>query len=226
MGSGGGGGGNPAALSQQSAPMAGLPIAGGAGGDIDPFDYGFFQNFLPNIPAEGKGPAPSATGLTAEMFKYLSPSGNSPDAMKNQLAAAVAGGTQGGGLRDQLIWGQGAAPQTMGANGSPAGPETPAFGNAKTYGEWLDKGGLAGMKASPNTPFPPASAAGEFLPGSTTMTAAGGGGPPKSTLPGWATMIGNPGSGNPWAGSPGNTTPGYATNYMNYMPMGSVTGGY
>lgn len=75
MGSSKGGGGNPAALSMAAAPMPGLPIAGKDSTIGNPFEYGKFQNFLPDIPAAGEGPAPSATGLTKEMFLYRSPSG-------------------------------------------------------------------------------------------------------------------------------------------------------
>ena len=75
MGSSKGGGGNPAMLASQAAPMPGLPIAGKDSTIGNPFEYGKFQNFLPDIPGEGEGPAPSATGLTKEMFLYKSPSG-------------------------------------------------------------------------------------------------------------------------------------------------------
>ena len=106
MGSdGGGGGGNPALLMQGGTPMPGLPVAGKDSNIGDPYDYGKFQNFLPDIPAEGK--APSATGLRPDMFKYRSPSGimaqnsgdqNSGDVgnqiqeLRNTLAQIQAGG--------------------------------------------------------------------------------------------------------------------------------------
>jgi hypothetical protein len=51
--------------------MPNVPIAGQ--GTPAPQDQGLFQSFLPNIPAAGQGPAPSATGLTSEMFKYRGP---------------------------------------------------------------------------------------------------------------------------------------------------------
>lgn len=72
---GGGGGGNPDTMFGNAAPMPDVPIAGQGGQTQDPFSYGQFQNFLPEIPGVGKGPAPSATGLTAEMFQYAPPGG-------------------------------------------------------------------------------------------------------------------------------------------------------
>jgi hypothetical protein len=74
MGSGGGGGGNPALLTQNAAPMGGLPIAGKDSNIGDPFNYGKFQNFLPDVPADGSA-MPLAHGLTANMFQYRSPNG-------------------------------------------------------------------------------------------------------------------------------------------------------
>jgi hypothetical protein len=85
MGSSGGGTGNPAFLSQGGAPIPGLPIRG-ANNQIDPTNYGQYQEFLPTagdpqwtgqlqIPKAGQGRAPSAQGLTAEMFQYRSPNG-------------------------------------------------------------------------------------------------------------------------------------------------------
>jgi len=74
MGSGGGGGGgNPALLMQNARPMQGLPVAGQGGGIGSPYEYGKFQNFLPDVKAEG--PNDMATGLRPEMFEYRSPSG-------------------------------------------------------------------------------------------------------------------------------------------------------
>ena len=112
-----GGDANPMFLSQGSAPIPNIPIAGQAG-ELKPHERGTFQNFLPEILAAGQGPNPSATGLTTEMLKYRSPqgvveaaSGGAPaaaapaaaapaaaaggaDAMRNQLAAIAA---EGGG---------------------------------------------------------------------------------------------------------------------------------
>src|SRR5580765_7826156 len=75
---------NPMFLSQGGVPMPNIPIAGQAG-ELKPQERGAFQEFLPEIsPAgssgyqimpAGQGPNPSARGLTAEMFKYRSPSG-------------------------------------------------------------------------------------------------------------------------------------------------------
>ena len=75
MGSGGGGGGNAGmmALMNQGRPMPGLPIAGQGGGIGNAYEYGKFQNFLPDVKAEG--PNDMATGLRPEMFEYRSPSG-------------------------------------------------------------------------------------------------------------------------------------------------------
>ena len=91
---GGGGGGNPQALMQQAAPMANIPIAGAPGNNVTPQNYGNFQSFLPDIPAAGGGPAPSATGLTNEMFTYKSPQGdvapNEADALRNEIAKLMA----------------------------------------------------------------------------------------------------------------------------------------
>jgi hypothetical protein len=84
MGSGGGGGGgNPGLLTQNAAPMQGLPIAGKDSTIGSPYDYGKFQNFLPDIPAEG--PAPSATGLKPDMFTYRSPSGKVDPSQNDQI---------------------------------------------------------------------------------------------------------------------------------------------
>lgn len=102
MGSSGGGGGNPAYLMMGGQPMPGLPIAG-QGPGIDPFKYGKFQSFLPDIPSqadiEGGARAPSATGLTNEMFTYKGPDGSVADS-----GAAPGGATSADiqGLRDQL----------------------------------------------------------------------------------------------------------------------------
>jgi hypothetical protein len=86
MGSSGGGGGNPAALMQGASPAPGLPVAGQGGGVGDPFEYGKFQNFLPEPQSEGENPL--ATGLRPEMFEYLSPGG--------------AGGAAPGGAGNQI----------------------------------------------------------------------------------------------------------------------------
>ena len=113
-----GGSANPMFLSQGVTPMPNVPIAGQAG-ELKPQERGTFQEFLPEIaPAgqagyqimpAGQGPNPSATGLTAEMFRYRSPQGvlstsSEVDSLRQQLAAAQAaaatpasGGGGGGG---------------------------------------------------------------------------------------------------------------------------------
>jgi hypothetical protein len=97
MTSSGDSGGNPAALLQGGTPMPGLPIAGQGGGIGDPYQYGQFQNFLPDIPSEG--PAPSATGLRPDMFQYKKPNGGVDpqiQQLRDQLAALTgAGGASG-----------------------------------------------------------------------------------------------------------------------------------
>jgi len=112
MGSGGGGGGgNPEALYENAAPMEGLPVAGAGSTIGSPWEYGQFQNFLPEIPAEG--PAPSATGLKPDMFQYKSPSGVVAEGGANgqieELRAALAklqaaGGAQNSDPNDQPYW--------------------------------------------------------------------------------------------------------------------------
>jgi hypothetical protein len=109
MGSGGGGGGgNPQALYQNAAPMKNLPIAGEGGGVGSPWEYGQFQNFLPDIKAEGQNPM--ATGLRPDMFKYKSPSGvvaesdtgNQIKELRDALAALQAGQTTGNEGKNQF----------------------------------------------------------------------------------------------------------------------------
>src|SRR4029077_20461060 len=106
MGSSGGGSGNPMFLSQGGTPIPGLPIAGQGAPNDNPRNFGSFQNFLPDIPPAGQGPAPLARGLTAEMLQYKSPQGNvvpgEVDKLRQQLAAlqsqvSSAGSAGGGG---------------------------------------------------------------------------------------------------------------------------------
>jgi hypothetical protein len=104
--SGGGGGGNPMALMGQNTPMPGLPIAGKDSSIGDPYEYGKFQNFLPDIKAEGMNDM--ATGLRPDMFNYNKPGANggtgadagggAGDQLRDALAAVVAGGGGGGGF--------------------------------------------------------------------------------------------------------------------------------
>lgn len=94
MGSSGGGGGNPSLMMQAASPMAGIPIAGQGGGVGNPFEYGYFQNFLPDAPAAGQ-PMQSATGLTSDMMQYRAPQSgqmapSNADLMRNELAALQA----------------------------------------------------------------------------------------------------------------------------------------
>jgi hypothetical protein len=104
-------------LSQGGAPMPNLPIAGQGAPNDNPQTYGSFQEFLPEIsPAgragnqilpAGQGPAPSATGLTSEMFRYRSPQGTGidPDAARAAAYArdpSLQGPGGGGDLRQQL----------------------------------------------------------------------------------------------------------------------------
>jgi hypothetical protein len=96
--SGGGGDDGMAmmALRGGGTPMPGLPIAGQGGGGVGyPYKYGQFQNFLPDIKAEG--PNDMATGLRPEMFDYKKPGGGA-------VAAGGGGNTDGQvqDLRDQL----------------------------------------------------------------------------------------------------------------------------
>jgi len=102
--SGGGDGGIGALLAMQAAnPMPGLPVAGANSTIGDPYDYGKFQNFLPDIQAEGQNP--SATGLRPDMFVYRSPKGvvdqsdlgSQITGLRNQLAQLQAAGGPGGG---------------------------------------------------------------------------------------------------------------------------------
>ena len=102
--SGDGSGGYFPGMFGAATPMPGLPIAGKDSAIGDPYEYGKFQNFLPDIKAEGRND--NATGLRPDMFIYKSPSGvvqqSSGDAqiqdLRNQLAALQAAqASQGGG---------------------------------------------------------------------------------------------------------------------------------
>jgi hypothetical protein len=117
MGSSGGddSSGLAALIAQRGAatPMPGLPVAGKDSTVGDPHEYGTFQNFLPDIQAEGVNP--SATGLRPEMFQYKKPQGVvDPEiqSLRDQLAslkaqgqgqsAAPAGNPQWAMLRSQM----------------------------------------------------------------------------------------------------------------------------
>lgn len=107
-----GGSANPAFLSQGGNPMPNIPIAGQAG-ELKPQERGSFQEFLPEVApagragyqinAAGGGRNPSATGLTADMFKYRSPTGIlTPGSSSGAAAAAPAAAAAGGGGSDDL----------------------------------------------------------------------------------------------------------------------------
>jgi hypothetical protein len=101
MGSSGGDSGNPMFLSQGGTPIPGLPIAGQGAPNDDPRAFGKFQSFLPDLPAAGGGPAPSATGLTSDMLQYRAPGAGSASSeinnLRQQLAALQVAGVSGGG---------------------------------------------------------------------------------------------------------------------------------
>jgi hypothetical protein len=87
MGSSDGGGGfNPLAFGA-ATPMPGLPVAGAGGTIGDPYEYGKFQNFLPDIKAEGVNDM--ATGLRPHMFNYTKP--NPGGAAGNSLTPGASG---------------------------------------------------------------------------------------------------------------------------------------
>lgn len=101
MGSSGDSGGNPSALYQNAAPMDGLPIAGKDSTIGDPFDYGKFQNFLPDLPSDGSK-APSATGLTADMLQFKSPRGGVGAAIQSAVDGGSGDKPAVGGAGDML----------------------------------------------------------------------------------------------------------------------------
>jgi len=176
--SGDGGGGNPMLMAMMGGrAMPGLPIAG-QGDTVDPFKYGKFQNFLPDIPAAGEGPAASATGLTSDMFKYRSPGGevsgdttstsNDIQALRNELAKLQQG--QGGG---------------GGGGGSPPFGYNPFDSLSPGYSGqgWGGGGGGGGFGPAANGLAPP--------PGAMQLpTPPGGWGP--GNVPGWP--AGGPGT--------------------------------
>lgn len=112
MGSDGGGGGNPQALYQNAAPMQGLPIVGKDSSAVgNPYDYGKFQNFLPDAGSDGKYPV--ARGLSPDMFTYKSPSGTvAPGVgdqisdLRAQLAKLTTNGTKAGDTLNNVDQGQ------------------------------------------------------------------------------------------------------------------------
>jgi len=121
--SGGDDGGLSSLLAMQAAqPMPGLPVAGKDSTIGDPYEYGKFQNFLPDIKAEGRND--NATGLRPEMFAYQKPvpGGGAGNTLRDTLAQTVASGgaSSGGG------GGPPAAPPATSPNLVPAG--TSMFG--------------------------------------------------------------------------------------------------
>ena len=60
--------------------IPGLPVAGKDSTIGDPYEYGKFQNFLPD--AKASGPNDMATGLRPEMFEYRKP-------LRDQLAETI-----------------------------------------------------------------------------------------------------------------------------------------
>ena len=134
MGSSGGGSGNPMYLSQGGTPIPGLPIAGQGAPNDNPRNLGSFQNFLPDAPAAGGGPAPLAKGLTSEMMQYKTPQGApvpaaaaavpaaaapaaGADAQRQQLASLVAGDQFGAAREGGGGWGGGYRASGPFANG-------------------------------------------------------------------------------------------------------------
>ena len=81
-----------------AAPMPGLPIAGANSTIGDPYEYGKFQNFLPDIKAEGQNDM--ATGLRPHMFNYTKPNPGGGVLPGTTLGDSGASDIQG--LRDQL----------------------------------------------------------------------------------------------------------------------------
>ena len=121
MGSSGGGGGfNPLAFGAAN-PMPGLPIAGANSTIGDPYEYGKFQNFLPDIKAEGRNDM--ATGLRPEMFNYTKPNPGGGVLPGNTLSSA----NDIQGLRDQL-----AALQSQVNSGGGSGGGNGQFGAARS----------------------------------------------------------------------------------------------
>jgi hypothetical protein len=166
MTSSGDSGGNPAALLTGGTPMPGLPIAG-SNPTGDPYKYGQFQNFLPDVQADGQNP--SATGLRPDMFNYRKPGGDMTD------AGGAAGGGSGDiagqiqGLRDQL------AKMQMGGGG---GGQPATVG---TMGLGAGGGGMPGMSGGPGYPLGGQGVA-DLVAGQTPFAAWGGGSGPNDPM--------------------------------------------
>jgi len=193
MGSGGGGGGgNSAAMMMPGTPMPGLPIAG-QGPGVDAFKYGQFQNFLPDIKAEGMNDM--ATGLRPDMFKYRSPDGT---------AVGGGGGNEDGqiqGLRDEL-----AKLQSGGGGGR---------GSNYIGGSAFDQNDIAMQAAADARFYGTGGGGGGGAP--QTMGMGGGGGPMSNGLapPPGAFQPKAPAGGyfNPGYQAPMNLNSGFATDW-------------
>ena len=233
MGSSDDGGGNPGAQYGQNNPMPDLPISG-AGGSIDPYNYGYFQNFLPTSPAEGQGRAPSATGLTSEMFQYRSPNGTpydaGADAGRGALAQIIGKGGYGGiGVGPGGAGGYVGASGGGGAGGGGGGgfgdmrsgtigaPSVPQYGNG-TNNPYL--GQTMGANGTPNGPLPTAGYGGllNMMNMPNTFSPVGGGG-------------GNPEGSSTLFAAPGQDPTGGVANVGNWgseprsTPFPTYTGG-
>jgi hypothetical protein len=145
MGSSGGGDGGLSSLlmMQQGTPMPGLPVAGSANATGDPYEYGQFQNFLPDVKSEG--PNDMATGLRPDMFQYKKPNPGG-GTMRDALAQAVAGGDAGA-----LVGGTGAA----GSAGAGAGGASPVGTMGLGGGGGPFANGLAPPPGAQQLPTPP-----------------------------------------------------------------------
>jgi hypothetical protein len=152
--------------------MGDLPIAGKDSTIGDPYQYGKFQNFLPDI--KDTGPNDMATGLRPGMFDYKSPGGGAAaggagggNDLRNVLAA-VAGGAGGagaggaggaGGNPFAGMGGDGSNP-FAGGGGGPGSPDFRGMGARLEAGQQMGPM-LADMIAQPTTGFdgPPDPAA-------------------------------------------------------------------
>jgi hypothetical protein len=151
-------GGIGALLAMQAAqPMPGLPVAGKDSATGDPYEYGQFQNFLPDVKATGQNDV--ATGLRPDMFAYRKPNpgGGAGNTLGGGAAAPAAGG--GADPRTQL-----AAMMASGGGGG-GGPVT-GFGPPSN--------GLGPPPGAQQLPTPP----GGWGPGNVPGWPAGGPGTP------------------------------------------------
>jgi hypothetical protein len=108
-------------MMQQGTPMPGLPVAGSANATGDPYEYGQFQNFLPDVKSEG--PNDMATGLRPDMFQYKKPNPGG-GTLRDTLAQAVAGGDAVGAGAAGSAGAGGASPvgtMGLGGGGAPMG---------------------------------------------------------------------------------------------------------